>query len=188
MRKLALILALCACFPVVWQPLRGQSDKPQDSKSTQTETITGRQGTKGMPLIVDMKGHVNTPQETADDEADKHHKALIDSWTVGSAIAVAIFTFLLVMIGYFGVRYAKETLGAIKTQGEQADRHLMMTERPWIGTVSLADGDMRPDGPERQIAHTVVTLKNTGPSVALKGFMLPFLIASKHDVLPTLLS
>ena len=61
----------------------------------------------------------------------------------------------------------------------QADRHVMATERPWIGTETFMNGSMQPAGPDRMTIEARVSLRNTGRSVAMNGLMLPFLISSR---------
>ncbi|MGA2561833.1 MAG: hypothetical protein ABSF17_19350, partial [Terracidiphilus sp.] len=71
------------------------------------------------------------------------------------------FNIALILVGAFGVCAALRTLGQIQRQANLQERAI----RPWIGTISIAEGDLRPDGPDHQSIHSVVTLKNTGPSV-----------------------
>lgn len=73
------------------------------------------------------------------------------------AVAVAVFTGLLVCVGWRGVHAAIRTLKAIEWQVDLQERSI----RPWIGTESIADGSLAPDG----TIQAQVILRNTGPSV-----------------------
>jgi hypothetical protein len=137
MRKV-LLLALCACTPFFRQPLWGRSpsvgkessrDKKQHPKPSQGNTTPFERGTKDAPFVVDPKGHSNSPEETAKDKADREHKAFVDQWTVGSAIAVALFTGVLMVIGLRGVRAANKTLKEIERQANLMDAQPAIANR-----------------------------------------------------------
>jgi len=71
------------------------------------------------------------------------------------------------------------TLVEVRRQADLQERAI----RPWVGTAFISHGTLISQSNIPQVGARI-TLRNTGPSVALKGFMLPYLISSKHDVLP----
>ncbi len=133
MRKFVLILALLAWIPVCWQPLWGQApsvgEKAGGNKKGNPTLSTDNPkplqiGTKETPLVVDPQGHVNTPEETAKSQKDEDHKAFVDFWAVSSAVAVAVFTGILMIIGWRGVNAANRTLREIKRQADLMDTQI----------------------------------------------------------------
>jgi len=72
------------------------------------------------------------------------------------------------------------TLNGIRRQADLQERGI----RPWVGTTEINRGTIISGFNNKPQISARLTLHKSGPSVALKGFMLPFLIASKHDILP----
>src|ERR1017187_2982083 len=122
MGKTALWLAFVVW--ISWWPAWGQAErqprhveKPADAKTTQS--YDGQRGTKDSPIFV----QIQSPQSKADTtkaEKDNQKKELYDLITASSAGLAALFTGLLVIVGYCGVRAAVRTLRAIEKQA-----HLM---------------------------------------------------------------
>jgi hypothetical protein len=133
------VLALCTWLPLFWQPLRGQApvagvksgqDQKQEPKLGQTQTQNDQRGTKDSPLVVDLLSRPKSEQEAAEEKENDERKALVDRWTIGSAIVVALFTGLLVIVGWRGVNVAFRTLKAIDRQGDDTHRAILLTQRP----------------------------------------------------------
>jgi hypothetical protein len=133
MRRLLLFLVVLTCAPTLRQPLRGQSpsvqkeassNRKEDAALSQSQPQTDQRGTKDAPLIVDMLSHPKSQEESAKDKTDDQHKAFFDGWTVGSAVAVAVFTGVLMIIGWRGVNAANRTLREIKRQADLMDTQI----------------------------------------------------------------
>ena len=133
MRRFLLAFALLAWVPPLWNPVWGQaprigeksaSNKKQNTALTQSQPETDRRGTKDSPLIIDPKGHKDTPEEAAQSKADEDYKRQIDRWTIGSAISVAVLTGLLVIVGWRGVNAANRTLWEINRQADLMEQQL----------------------------------------------------------------
>jgi hypothetical protein len=177
MRKIVAVV-LWAWVPFFWQPLRGQAPREgvqtadhktpkQRAQATQCPACDQR-GTKEAPFVVDTKGHQNTPEETAKEQQSANWEKHIERRTLYLAFVNTLLAGLLIAIGLGGVVAALMTLNAIRRQADLQERAI----RPWVGTISVARGALTDD---RMIRATVV-LKNTGPSVALHGLMVPFLV------------
>jgi hypothetical protein len=201
-RKVLIVFMLLACLPSFWHPLWGQaqsvggksSRNKKGDASLGTDYATTRQtGTKGAPLVVDVIGRPKTEAEAPEDKRNEDSKAFIDTLTVGSAIAVAAFTGILVMIGYCGVRAANRTLVAIRKQGvlmkrqsllmasqlremekarKQDATHLALTERPWLSLTTEPNGHITFDDRGMNI-KLVVKLSNIGKSPAKIVAVIP---------------
>ena len=122
---LVLAIVLWAWIPFCWQPLWGQAPgvgaKAGQNKKQQPGLATGQhkdeqRGTNESPLVVDIRDRQKSFDETAKDKAENDWKHHVDTWTVNLALAIAILTGLLVLIGGFGVRAANRTLKAIERQ------------------------------------------------------------------------
>jgi hypothetical protein len=91
-------------------------DQEQQTKLGGTQPQADKRGTKDSPFVIDTKGHHTTKEEAAEEEREKYDVKLIERWTLGTALSVAAFTGLLVIIGAFGVYAANRTLRAIERQ------------------------------------------------------------------------
>jgi hypothetical protein len=72
---LNLVLALCACSPLCWQPLWGQTlsggvqaGKKQPDDRIRSGKATDTRGAKENPLVADTLGHQLTPEERKEAE------------------------------------------------------------------------------------------------------------------------
>lgn len=125
MRNLALTLILCACSPLLWQPLRGQAPsvgKESDSKKKNVtadspgEATADQRGTKESPFVVDTEGHQDTPAETQEKTREKEDKNSVDAWTLRWTGITTGATVVLMLVGIGGVIAAIRTLRAIEKQ------------------------------------------------------------------------
>jgi len=168
MWRIAILFAL-AGTQLCWQPLRGQapvrgvqagSDQKQQPDLANGNTTPEQRGTKGAPLVVDIKGHKNTEEETAKEQREKDDKDFTDRWTFRATVAVAGFTGLLVIIGGLGVWAALRTLRAI-------EREFELSHRPWVSVaLNIASPIVfDPDGMRVTIRFE---LRNTGNSPAIR--------------------
>jgi hypothetical protein len=138
------VLACLAWIPFFGRPLWGQSPsagvdsgshQEQQSKLIASQAKNDQRGTQDSPLVVDIETRQKTPEEAAQDQRENDYKKRIDRWTLGLAAAVAIFTGLLVIVGWRGVRFAKRTLHAIDEQAEATKKSvdvLIDSERAWV--------------------------------------------------------
>lgn len=189
MRKV-LFYSVVALMPALWNPAWGQTESvgknktgvvpPNRATSRNQAGNTDQRGTKEFPIVIDTEGHTQTEAERAKADAEHQHVLDVEHLNLRYARITAWSTAALVLVGIGGIGAALKTLNQIQRQADLQERAI----RPWIGAASIADGDMRPHGPEMQEVHTTVTLRNTGPSVALNGLMLPFLISSQTAMLP----
>jgi hypothetical protein len=164
-----------------WGQSKNQKDKGREPSATKrTDPQPDQRGTKDAPFFVYIEQSPH-PQAnaapTGKGDADSNWYDKLSAW---SALYAAIFTGALVLIGGGGVCAALKTLKAIKRQADLQERSI----RPWIGTDFIADGTITGVGDQLQV-RAAVSLKNTGPSVALEGLMLPFLISSRTSELPS---
>jgi hypothetical protein len=145
--------------------LRGQTptvrksvaQKPKQKATTTTPNTTI--GTQAAPLIVETHPRAESKEETAKAQKDKEHTALVERWTLAFTGAAAVFTGLLVWVGWRGVRAAIRTLGAIERQIDLQEA----SQRSWV-LVDKADGPNNLDESEDGIPFFVFTLKVIGPT------------------------
>jgi hypothetical protein len=140
MRKALTVLALLALFPAFWQPLRGQSPRkgidpaivkePKGRKGGNDNSGTEQSGSKERPLVVDTKGHQDTPAETAEANSEKEHVRYIEGRTLYFAKITAWANVALIVIGFGGVVAAIWTLRQIKRQADLTQATLMLTFPP----------------------------------------------------------
>lgn len=74
--------------------------------------------------MVDVLGHQQTEQESAEAQKDKNREALINCLTLVFTGAAAVFIGLLVIVGWRGVREANRTLREIKRQADLMDTQI----------------------------------------------------------------
>lgn len=138
MRRFIAILAVLAWIPTCWQPLRGESPgigvnarkkQKQQPKLGQDQTQTNQTGTQNSPLVVDILSHPKGEREAAEDKRKDDQRDFRDRWTFRIAIAAAIFTGLLVYVGWRGVCVALRTLEAIEAQANLMERQTTVMER-----------------------------------------------------------
>lgn len=189
MRKNAILLIL-AWVPFCLQPAWGQAPgvgkkdtaikPPSGSAGGKQDGKTDGQGSKERPFVVDTKGHQNTDDEKAEAGEEKEHARYIERRTLFFAGLGSWATFALVIVGALGIIAATWTLISIKRQADLQERSI----RPWIGTDFIKDGVIIRSGQNVTAVRANVSLKNTGPSIALDGIMLPFLVSSRTSELP----
>lgn len=176
MRKIVAVV-LWAGVPFCGQPLRGQAPSEgvqaahnQKQKAALRAADPGNPqiGTEARPAFVELKDRPKGKDEAAEDRRKNDTKEYRDAGTFYAAVASAIIGGLLLIVGALGVKAALSTLDAISRQADLQERAI----RPWVGTVSVGKGALVED---RLISADIV-LKNTGPSVALRGLMIPFLV------------
>lgn len=129
-----MIVVLLAWIPLCWEPLRGQApgvgeDVAQKPKqNTKLATPQPQIGTEASPLVVETHTSTKSEQEAAEAKADKEHASRVEGWMLFFTGAAALFTGLLVFVGWQGVDAAKRTLLAIEKQvGIMVD-----SERAWV--------------------------------------------------------
>src|SRR5579862_6276975 len=138
MRKIALALALWTWIPLCWQPLWGQASARKGVTQNPKQKTTDPQpqiGTEAAPLIVETYARTKGEAEAAEAKADKEHTADIERWTLIFTGSAAVFTGLLVWVGWRGVRAANSTLLQISEQTKatkQSVEHLVSNERAWV--------------------------------------------------------
>lgn len=151
----------------LWAQLKNQpSDqgKPDDTKPPRPQNV--QRGTKDSPLVVDVLGHPRSNVDAAKAESDDKSKEFNDRLVAWSAVAAAVFTGLLVIIGWRGVNAALRTLDEMRAAGKQAAQHLGLTERPWVAPSLRLISPLRIDG--KGVAITVsIELTNVGKSPAI---------------------
>ena len=128
MRKLALVLAVCAWIPSSWGQSGSQKKRRVAANST-NQAASDQRGTPESPLIVDTQGHQDSPAEAAEKKREKERRDSIDSSTVRSAEVTAAATVVLMFVGVGGVIAAVRTLRAIQTQAELQGRSINLQER-----------------------------------------------------------
>lgn len=122
-------IAIWAWIPFCWQPLWGQSpgvgvkhpshEKHQDALRT-ADPKDRQDAAQDAPIVVNMDGYPKSKAEAAEERAENNRKKWIDIGTVAGALLAALFTGVLVIVGWCGVRAAIRTLKAIQRQA-----HLM---------------------------------------------------------------
>ena len=88
----------------------------QQPKPTTADTQGGQRGTQDSPVIVEIHERSKSEEEAAEAQKDKDHTALIEGWTLFFAGAAAVFTGLLVFVGWRAVNAANDTLREISRQ------------------------------------------------------------------------
>src|SRR6476661_2963107 len=92
--KLVFLAWIPVCSHPVWAQPPGagiESGSPQP-KLAIPPTKDDQRGTEDSPFVVDTKGHKNTSKEAAEEKADTNWKHNVDTWTIGLALVVALFT------------------------------------------------------------------------------------------------
>jgi len=130
-------VVLWAWIPFFWQPLWGQAPgvgvetahKPkQQTKPDTRESDSGQRGTKDSPFIVEVHNRPKNEEEAAEAQRDKDHADFINRWTLCSTGAAAVFTGLLVWVGWRGVNAAIRTLNTMQTQANLMDRQVTIMQ------------------------------------------------------------
>lgn len=184
---------LLAWIPFFGQPSWGQPPgigvqpgQKQPKNGRRTTAATTPRGTDQNPFVVDTQGHKQTDierdeanKQAAKTETGEQYHRYIDRWALIWNGTAAVATAVLVLIGIGGVCAALKTLRAINRQADLQER----TIRPWIGTDFILPGTVLEISGRLEITANI-SLKNTGPSVALDGIMLPHLISSRAAALP----
>jgi hypothetical protein len=79
-------------------------------------------------LIVETHERAQSNKEAAETQKDKDHAALVEGWTLFFAGAAAVFTGLLVWVGWRGVNAALDTLSAMRRQADLMERQTALTQ------------------------------------------------------------
>ena len=166
MRRVLAVVFL-AGTPFCWQPLRGQApgvgvesghDQKRQGKLGATQPKDDQRGTKQSPIVVDTVRHPKSEEEAAKEKADDNWKHNIDTWTVGLALAVALFNGALVIVGWRGVRAANRTLKAIERQVtlQAASMTQWVSVSKWTVNVVQTVGPLSPQPKVLSIEFAVV--------------------------------
>lgn len=179
------MLLLLAWVPLLWQPVRGQSpgvgvkktvvEPPDGRKGSDPKKWADERGSKERPFIVDTEGHQQSDTERTQSDTKEQRAREVERWTLYFAQLGAWATAALVVIGLGGVVAAIVTLLAIKRQAELQERAI----RPWICTDFIKNGIVTIEQGRITIYTESISLKNTGPSIAMDGLMLAHLISSR---------
>lgn len=190
MRKIVAV-ALWAWIPFCWQPLWGQTPSVGVQKSKEPKahadgkkdtTKKTEHGTAEVPFVVDTQGHKQTPAEAKEAKASGDHAAYIEGRTLLYACIAALATVALVFIGLGGVIAAIWTLRAIENQGKQADRHLVLIERPWLDPHIQLNGPLEIEGDGGIRLPIVIDITNLGKSPATAITISPQIwMKSRHE-------
>lgn len=138
----ATLMIVCIAEWIAGGPAWGQSKnkstpprKPAYSKGT--ETHEPQRGSKDAPIFVHFQQDPHG-QETATSAQNKSTgKDFYDKLGAWAGAAVALFTLILVGVGYCGVKAALRTLKAIETQGQHMERQVALMELPFKQWVEL---------------------------------------------------
>lgn len=149
---------LWAWIPFLWQPLRGQTpgvgvhpghNQEQTAKPYGSNANPDQRGTPTSPFIVETHPRADNPEEAEEHKAENDIKEYRDRWTFNLtvfnaiiAIAVAIFTGLLVCVGWRGVRAAVRTLDAIERQAHLMQEQLIDTREANATAKSYAQANI----------------------------------------------
>ena len=182
MRKRLAVVALLAWIPLCGQPSRGQApakrkdtshEPKQQSNLATPDTRNNQRGTQDSPLIVETHPRAKSEEDATEAENDKRHAANVERWMLIFTGAAALFTGLLVIVGWRGVNAANNTLGEIGEQTRATRDNIaayISSERAWVVifktysaalmAVSSGPGVPRPYNAFR------FTFKNGGKTVA----------------------
>lgn len=118
--KVMLMAVLCM---TMFKPLCGQSErqprheeKPANAKTTKPQS--DQRGTKESPIFVYVEQDPQSKADATKAEKDDKRKEFNDRLVAWSAVGAAVFTGVLVIIGWRGVRAANRTLKAIERQAD----------------------------------------------------------------------
>ncbi|HEV2198302.1 MAG TPA: hypothetical protein VGR73_00665 [Bryobacteraceae bacterium] len=161
-------MALLAWIPFCWQPLWGQAPSVQKNvtqnpkQKAKLATSQPQIGTEASPLIVETRTRTKSEEEAAEAKADKQHAARVERWTLIFTGAAALFTGLMVWVGWRGVSAANRTLRAIENQVDV----MIATERAWI-LVEIGNlPEFKPDPNAFQLLWIFPMIKNYGKTTA----------------------
>jgi LEA14-like dessication related protein len=101
-------------------------------------------GTESAPFIVETHPRPKNEREAAEAKADKKRVAYINWGMLGLTGAVAVFTGLLVYVGWRGVRAALRTLRAVEKQAELQSRSIDLQERALQQWVDIGNWQTTP--------------------------------------------
>jgi hypothetical protein len=144
MLKRLAVLYLLAWIPLFWQPLWGQApsagvesghNQEQQREFSAPQSQDSQNITKKMPLFIYIHDAPIGKDDAAEEQHENDRKRFTEVFNLILAFAVAVFTGLLVAVGYFGVRAANRTLGAIKDQAGLMKEQLAIQEasmQQWV--------------------------------------------------------
>lgn len=199
MRNLVVALALLACSPLCWQPLRGDTPSVRKEANSKDKSVsadspskaaTNQRGTKDSPLFIDAEGHQQTPAEAKEKAREKEVKDKIDTRTLISAEITAGATVVLMLVGIGGVIAAIRTLRAIEKQVNVMESQTELTqaqfyqcvyinnwriEKPWPTVLRVMVDLINPTGFPITLADGYMQFKQDGPEcrIAERTFLPP---------------
>jgi hypothetical protein len=162
-------------IPCCGQPLRGQSpgvrvqsahNQKQEAKPSASDPSDHQIGTEARPAIVEMKDRPKSAAEAAEDRRKNDIKEFRERWTFYAAVAGVSISLLLFIVGRLGVWAAIRTLTAIEAQGKQADRHLVLVERPWLSPTIQLNGPLTVTSSGEIRIPILIEIENFGKSPA----------------------
>ena len=135
------VLTVCEWIAM---PTWGQSEKQRHQPSEPTEKTAAaakndQRGTKDSPLMIEIQERAKSESEAALEKNANDHKEFNDEVTAWSAAIAAFCTFLLVIVGGFGVCYAIRTLRAIERQAGLLEVQAALMEASMTQWVSVAN-------------------------------------------------
>jgi hypothetical protein len=118
-------------------------------------------GTEARPVVVELKDRPKSEAESAEDRRKNGNKEYLDRWTFYAAIASAVISGLLLMVGWCGVRAAVRTLKAIERQ--LALQEVAMTQ--WLN-IEKWHGQLVTQQDEQKLEFSFEALRknSTGPA------------------------
>lgn len=151
-------------------------------------------GTEASPVIVETHSRAKSEAESAEAKADREHTARIEGWTLFFTGAAALFTGLLVWVGWRGVNAAMRTLREIEKQAllmdgqlkemqearKQAAKQLAVTERPWLSVNLKTFGPLTVGDTETRI-QLLAEVTNVGRSLAIGIDIHPVIYLPRMD-------
>ena len=151
---------------------------PDSKKDT---TKKAESGTAEVPFVVDTQGHSQTPEEAEKAKDAGYHAAYVEGRTLLLASIAAYATVALVFIGFGGVIAAVWTLKAIEGQGKQADRHLVLVERPWLSPSIHLNGPLTVTSSGEISVPILIEIENFGKSPATAITISPAIWLEGHS-------
>jgi hypothetical protein len=111
------------------------------------------------PIVLNMDSRPKSKAEAAEEQSENNRKKWIDIGTVVGALLAALFTGLLVIVGWCGVRAAVRTLKAL-------ERQIAVMEAPYAqyltdNWIHADDGSERDDSVPISNATLFITIRNS---------------------------
>src|ERR1039457_6091370 len=174
-KRAALLVVLFLTAPAAWaDPHSGYRTQQADADHSNTKS----NGSRNAPFFVEVTRAPETKEELAKEDADANKKAAAEqrivnltadlahytNWLFKATAALGLFTFCLVVVGFYEICDARRSLrvaesaarSAAKTAAAAA-KHFNLTERPYLFVFDVMPAMIRPglDLPVRHIEYDV---------------------------------